>query len=95
MTILLLVAAGVPLMQRLFPPQPLIEQVHRTPMLIFGVLQLCLASAFLATRWSDSKRAALRLHCHAVSESALKPAARENRHRNRGARVEHRAGFPE
>jgi hypothetical protein len=44
----LILASGVPLMQQLFPPVPLIEQVHRTPMLIFGVLQCCLAAAFLA-----------------------------------------------
>lgn len=30
----------------LFPPVPLAEQVHRTPMLIFGVLEECLAAAF-------------------------------------------------
>jgi hypothetical protein len=48
MTALSLSAASVPLMQQLFPPLPLIEQVHRTPMLIFGTLQLCVAAAFLA-----------------------------------------------
>jgi len=37
-----------PLMQMLFPPVPLIEQVHRTPTLIFGVLEECLAIAFLS-----------------------------------------------
>jgi hypothetical protein len=37
-----------PLMQMLFPPVPLAEQVHRTPMLVFGVLEECLAAAFLA-----------------------------------------------
>jgi hypothetical protein len=37
-----------PLMQMLFPPLPLAEQVHRTPMLIFGVLEECLAVAFLS-----------------------------------------------
>ena len=37
-----------PLMQMLFPPVPLIEQVHRTPMLIFGVLEECLAIAFFS-----------------------------------------------
>ena len=48
MTAVLLVAADVPFMQQLFPPVPLIEQVHRTPMLIFGVLYFCLAVAYLA-----------------------------------------------
>jgi hypothetical protein len=44
----MLLAAAAPLMEQLFPQVPLIEQVHRTPMLIFGVLELCLAAAFLA-----------------------------------------------
>jgi hypothetical protein len=35
-------------MQQLFPQVPLIEQVHRTPTLIFGVLECSLAAAFLA-----------------------------------------------
>jgi len=48
MTATILSAAWAPLMQQMFPPLPAIEQVHRTPMLIFGVLQLCLAAAFLA-----------------------------------------------
>jgi Stage II sporulation protein E (SpoIIE) len=48
MTASFLTSMSAPLMQQLFPPLPLIEQVHRTPMLIFGVLQLCLAAAFLA-----------------------------------------------
>lgn len=38
----------VPWLEHMFPPIPLIEQVHRTPMLIFGVLEECLAAAFLA-----------------------------------------------
>ena len=48
MTASFLTSMSAPLMQQLSPPVPLIEQVHRTPMLIFGVLQLCLAAAFLA-----------------------------------------------
>jgi len=48
MTAVLFLAADMPLMQQLFPPVPLIEQVHRTPMLIFGVLYFCLAVAYLA-----------------------------------------------
>jgi hypothetical protein len=47
-----LLGADVPLMQQLFPPLPLVEQVHRTPMLIFGVLEECLAAAFLALWWA-------------------------------------------
>lgn len=47
MTAELLASAPVSLMQ-MFPPVPLIEQVHRTPTLIFGVLEVCLAAAFLA-----------------------------------------------
>jgi hypothetical protein len=39
---------AAPLLQMLFPQVPLAEQVHRTPMLIFGVLEECLALAFLA-----------------------------------------------
>ncbi|MDR3754588.1 MAG: PP2C family protein-serine/threonine phosphatase [Terracidiphilus sp.] len=48
MTAVLLLGPGQPLLQQLFPPVPLIEQVHRTPMLIFGVLYFCLAVAYLA-----------------------------------------------
>ena len=48
MTAVLLLGAGLPLFHQLFPPVPLIEQVHRTPMLIFGVLYFCLAVAYLA-----------------------------------------------
>lgn len=48
MTATFLLAASGPLMQQLFPPVPLIEQLHRTPMLIFGVLEECLAAALLA-----------------------------------------------
>jgi Stage II sporulation protein E (SpoIIE) len=48
MTSAALAGTGVPLLQQLFPQVPLIEQVHRTPTLIFGVLEECLAAAFLA-----------------------------------------------
>ena len=48
MTAGLIVCTATPLMQQLFPPLTLAEQVIRTPMLIFGVLQLCLAAAFIA-----------------------------------------------
>jgi hypothetical protein len=48
MTAALLLAADVPLMQQLFPPMPLIEQVQNTPLLITAVLMFCLAAAFLA-----------------------------------------------
>jgi hypothetical protein len=48
MTAALFVSAEMPLFQQLFPPVSLAEQVIRTPMLIFGVLQLCLAAAFLS-----------------------------------------------
>ena len=48
MTAVLFLGAGQPLLQRLFPPVPLIEQVHRTPTLVFGVLYFCLAVAYLA-----------------------------------------------
>jgi hypothetical protein len=48
MTAVLLLDAGHPLLQRLFPPVPLDEQVQNTPLLIFSVLMFCLAAAFLA-----------------------------------------------
>jgi len=48
MTTAMLFASVAPLMQQLFPQVPLIEQVHRTPTLIFGVLECSLAAAFLA-----------------------------------------------
>jgi hypothetical protein len=48
MTAALLAGTAVPLMQQLFPPAPLIEQVQRTPTLLFGVLECSLAVAFLA-----------------------------------------------
>jgi hypothetical protein len=44
----LILEAGVPLMQRLFPPVPLVLQVQQTPALILAVLDLCLAAAYLA-----------------------------------------------
>jgi hypothetical protein len=48
MTPAFLVISGVPLLQRLFPPMPLAEQMQFTPFLILGVLMCCLAAAFLA-----------------------------------------------
>jgi hypothetical protein len=48
MTVASIMAEVPSLMERLFPPVPLIEQVHRTPTLIFGTLQCCLAATFLA-----------------------------------------------
>jgi Stage II sporulation protein E (SpoIIE) len=48
MTAVLLLAANVPLMQRLFPPVPLVEQVQHIPELILAVLMCCLAAAYLA-----------------------------------------------
>jgi len=48
MTPAFLVIAGGPLMQRLFPPIPLHEQMLFTPFLVIGTLMCCLAAAFLA-----------------------------------------------
>jgi hypothetical protein len=48
MTAVLFLVVDVPLMQKLFPPVPLVEQVQNTPLLIFSVLMFCLAAAFLA-----------------------------------------------
>src|ERR1039458_3730918 len=48
MTAGLLLGAGLPLFDQLFPPMPLIEQVQNTPLLITAVLMFCLAAAFLA-----------------------------------------------
>ena len=48
MTAVLLLAADVPLMQKLFPPVPLVEQMQNTPLLVTTVLMFCLATAFLA-----------------------------------------------
>jgi hypothetical protein len=48
MTAVFLSGSESPLLRMLFPPVPLMEQVHRTPMLIFGVLEECLAIAFLS-----------------------------------------------
>ncbi len=48
MTASLLLTAAVPMLQQLFTPAPLIDQVHHTPMLVLGVLMCCLAAAFLA-----------------------------------------------
>ncbi len=48
MTAVLLLGEGLPLLNRLFPPMPLTEQVQNTPLLITAVLMFCLAAAFLA-----------------------------------------------
>ncbi len=48
MTAVLLLAADVSLMQRIFPPVPQSAQVQNIPGLIFGVLMCCLAAAYLA-----------------------------------------------
>jgi len=39
---------GLPLLHQLFPPAPLVELMQRTPTLILGVLEFCLAAAYLA-----------------------------------------------
>jgi Stage II sporulation protein E (SpoIIE) len=48
LTAVLLLGVGHPLMQQIFPPVPLIEQVQDTPLLVTAVLMFCLAAAFLA-----------------------------------------------
>jgi len=48
MTAVLLLAAELPLMQQLFPPVPLAEQVQNIPTVILVVLDCCLTVAFLA-----------------------------------------------
>jgi len=48
MTAVLLLAANLPLMQRLFPPVPLIEQVQNIPTAIAAAMLGCLGVAFLA-----------------------------------------------
>ena len=44
----LLLNAGVPLIERLFRPVPLAQQLQQTPVLIVFVLMCCLAAAYLA-----------------------------------------------
>ncbi|HWE85640.1 MAG TPA: PP2C family protein-serine/threonine phosphatase [Terracidiphilus sp.] len=44
----LLLDAGVPLIERLFRPVPLVQQLQQTPLLIGFVLMCCLAAAYLA-----------------------------------------------
>jgi hypothetical protein len=39
MTAVLILGSDVPLMQRLFPPMSLVEQVQHTPFLVFGAMQ--------------------------------------------------------
>ena len=48
MTAVLLLNSGLPLLQELFPPVPLIQQVQDTPMVIIAVLLWCQGVAFLA-----------------------------------------------
>ncbi len=48
MTAVLLLNARLPLLQQLFPPVPLIQQVQDTPMVIIAVLLWCQGVAFLA-----------------------------------------------
>jgi hypothetical protein len=48
MTAALLASAAAPLIQRLFPPSSLTEQIRLTPLLIVAMLDFCLAAAFLA-----------------------------------------------
>jgi len=48
MTAALLLDAGHPLLQQIFPPVPLVEQMQNTPLLVTTVLMFCLAAAFLA-----------------------------------------------
>jgi hypothetical protein len=48
MTAAFLQVAPTPLMQRLFPPMQLADQIQHTPFLVLGVLMCCLAAAFLA-----------------------------------------------
>jgi hypothetical protein len=48
MTALCFLGAGVPLLDQLFPPVPLAEQLQQTPLLIISVLMCCLAAAYLA-----------------------------------------------
>jgi hypothetical protein len=48
MTAAFLLATSVLQIDPIFAPRSLIEQVQRTPTLIFGVLELCLAIAYLA-----------------------------------------------
>ena len=47
-TAVLLLNAGLPLLQHLFPPVPLIQQVRNTPTAIVAVLLWCEGIAFLA-----------------------------------------------
>ena len=48
MTPAFLLAVSVPLMQRLFPPVPLEQQLQQTPILMLAVIECCLAAAYLA-----------------------------------------------
>jgi hypothetical protein len=48
MTAGLLLGARLPLIDRLFPPVPLVQQLQQTPDLVIAVLMCCLAAAYLA-----------------------------------------------
>lgn len=48
MAAVLLSGAGAPLLERMFPPVPLAQQLQRTPQLIIFVLMCSLAAAYLA-----------------------------------------------
>lgn len=48
MTAVLLLNAGVPLIERLFPPMAADQQLQQTPILITAVLMGCIAAAYLA-----------------------------------------------
>jgi hypothetical protein len=48
MTAVLLLGAGLPLFNQLFPPVPPDQQLQQTPLLIVAVLMCCLAAAYLA-----------------------------------------------
>jgi hypothetical protein len=48
MTAVLLLDAGVPLIERLFPPMAADQQLQQTPILITAVLMGCIAAAYLA-----------------------------------------------
>jgi Stage II sporulation protein E (SpoIIE) len=48
MTAGLVAGAALPLLQQLFPPVPLDQQLQQTPILMLAVIECCLAAAYLA-----------------------------------------------
>ena len=52
MTDALLLGAGLPLIERLFPPVPFVQQLQQTRLLIVAVLMCCLAAAYLQLKHS-------------------------------------------